>query len=632
MQACKSNALSAFGNQLVDDISLPVQQLNLLFSALLLTAVGVFIGANLLLLDTGTLARSAQIALPCLGLLLIFYAVSRQFGSVIWGLVLTYGLVWLLVYSQLHALAPALYLIAMVAMYVAIRFLRVERKHWSVLILMAVIATVTILALAMDYTTFDMLPRLHAGNVHQDTLFHASIAAMIKNYGIASTGLHGLVETPYHTFSHALMAGISLFSNMGVIEVYGVANSVLFAPILIFSITAFCGKLDRTHQLPLPLVWAAGCLVLVVMPFLFSRWAVSPSYFVSESYLVALSMLMLGLALLFKQRLTLWDLVAVALLAAMIANAKASVGLIFVGLWFARFIFLRSPRMLWVFAAGLLTALATGLVVIHVAQTASGSMPVDPLHFIRTYSFLGSHLNTAGKAVLAATLPSSLTLILALAALGSFFVLHFLLSWVVIGQVAYRSGLGSVLKSPLAVYSLAAVLAGAVIASTFAIGGGSAYYFSNIAFFVSLPGVIVLAVTWLERRSWQQHRLLVIGTLIISLLGLKGFHKASALYPADHPTSNLISQLLEMRENSPMQIVWRANLQTLATNPVKRCTAQPFVYPAVSERPWVDVVVSGAEGRCDYYGYGYEQYGITEATKQVSIQPKLLPGFNIQMR
>lgn len=85
MQACKSNALSAFGNQLVDDISLPVQQLNLLFSALLLTAVGVFIGANLLFLDTGTLARSAQIALPCLGLLLIFYAASRQFGSVIWG-------------------------------------------------------------------------------------------------------------------------------------------------------------------------------------------------------------------------------------------------------------------------------------------------------------------------------------------------------------------------------------------------------------------------------------------------------------------------------------------------------------------------------------------------------------------
>lgn len=335
-------------------------------------------------------------------------------------------------------------------MYVAIRFLRVERKHWSVLILMAVIATVTILALAMDYTTFDMLPRLHAGNVHQDTLFHASIAAMIKNYGIASTGLHGLVETPYHTFSHALMAGISLFSNMGVIEVYGVANSVLFAPILIFSITAFCGKLDRTHQLPLPRVWAVGCLALVVMPFLFSRWAVSPSYFVSESYLVALSMLMLGLALLFKQRLTLSDLVAVALLAAMIA--KASVGLMFVGLWFARFIFLRSPRMLWVFAAGLLTALATGLVVIHVAQTASGSMPVDPLHFIRTYSFVGSDLSTAGKAVLAGTLPSGLTLILALAALGSFFVLHFLLSWVVIGQVAYRSGLDSVLKSPLALF------------------------------------------------------------------------------------------------------------------------------------------------------------------------------------
>lgn len=633
MQVNKSKTSFDFGSELVDDISLPPQHMNLLFSALLLTVLGVFIGANLLLLDPETVKNSAQILLFCISLVLIFYAFSKKTHSLIWGLVLTYGLVWLLVYTRLHVIASVVYLSAMMAIYVAIRNLRVERKNWMSALVMGVVATLAILALAMEYTSFDMLPRLHAGYVHQDTLFHASIAAMIKNYGISSTGLNGLVEIPYHTFSHALMAGISLVSGSGVIEVYGVANSVLFAPILVFCIAAFCAKLDRTHQFPLPLIWTVACLILVAMPFLFSRWAVWPSYFTSESYLVALGMLMLGLALLFKQRLTLADLIVVAILAAMIANTKASVGLLFTGLWFARLIFLRSPRTMWVLAAGLLTAFATGFVVLDAAQAASGSMQVDSLHFIRNYSYLGTHLASAGKVVAAETQPSLMKLILAFAALGGFFIIHFFLSWVIIWRVVYQNGSLGLINSPLVVYSLAAVFAGVVITLTFSIDGGSAYYFSNIAFFVSLPGVIVLVVSWIERRSWSPQRPFFIITLLLSLLGLEGFYLASAFsyYRADHVTKKLISQLLLMRTNSPIKIVWRANLQTLMSNPIKRCTAQPFLYPAVSERPWVGVISGGDKGWCNYYGYGYEQYGVTTLMKQVSVQPNLLPDLIIKV-
>ena len=635
MQTCNQNGVSVFGNQLVDDISLPKQSLNLLFSALLLSAVGVFLGANLLLLDPATLARSVEIALPCIGLLLIFYSLSWHLGSVIWGLMLTYGLVWLLVYSQIHALAPTIYLLAMIAMFVAIRSLRVERKQWSSIILMAVIATVTILALAMDYTSFDMLPRLHAGNVHQDTLYHASIAAMIKNYGVASTGLNGLVATPYHTFSHALIAGISLISGLGVIEVYGVANSVLFAPILIFSITVFCGKLDRMRQLPLSLVWASACLFLIAMPFLFRRGVIASSYFVSESYLVALSLFMLGLALLFKQRLSFLDLIAAAIFAGMMANAKASVGLLYAGLWFARLIFLLSNQTLRVLAAGFSTALATGLVVFDSAHAVAGSgtLPVDPLHFIRTYAPLGTHLDTAVKSILLGTQPLGLTLILALAALGSFLVLHFILSWVVIGRVYYVNGVIGVFRSPLAFYSLAAVLAGLFIVSIFRIDGGSAYYFSNIAFFVSLPGVIVVAVSWLARRGFDHLRIMFIGIFLTCLLGLKGFCQVSAL--ADdrpgHLANELINQLLQMQTSTSKQIVWLTSQEMQFYNPVKLCTAQPFVYPAVSERPWTDVVADGLKAPCDYYNFGYGQYGITATNKQVNMPPRLLPGMSIQM-
>ena len=260
-------------------------------------------------------------------------------------------------------------------------------------------------------------------------------------------------------------------------------------------------------------------------------------------------------------------------------------------------------------------------------------MSVDPLHFIRTYSFLGTHLDRAVKDMSAYTQPSSLTLILALAALGSFFVFHFILSWVVIGRVAYQGGLRSVFRSPLAVYSLAAVFAGVAIALTYSIAGGAVYYFSNIAFFVSLPGVIVLAVTLLVRSGFDHRRILIVGVFLISLLGLKGFYHASALvsYRAGHQASELIHQLQQMRTNASKQIVWRKNLQVQTINPVERCTAQPFLYPAVSERPWTDVVAEGNKAPCAYNGYLYEQYGITALDKHISKPPKLLPGMTIQM-
>jgi hypothetical protein len=72
---------------------------------------------------------------------------------------------------------------------------------------------------------------------------------MIKNYGVSSTGLHGLVEVPYHTFSYVLMASISLISGVSAVEVYGVANHILFAPFLIFSITAFCTITSRASNI-----------------------------------------------------------------------------------------------------------------------------------------------------------------------------------------------------------------------------------------------------------------------------------------------------------------------------------------------------------------------------------------------
>ncbi|MCI5114374.1 MAG: hypothetical protein D3921_07270 [Candidatus Electrothrix sp. AW1] len=618
-----------FGEQLVDEISLSEQTLNQLFAALLLTTLGVFFAANLLLLEPTVLADSARITLACFAILLIFYMISRQIGNLLWGLVLTYGLMWLLVYSRVVWLVPVIYGVAVIAALYALRsLLTLHHIDFKTAFLMATVATVTILGVDA-YTSFDMLPRLYAGNVHQDTLFHASIASMIKNYGVSSTGLHGLVETPYHTLSHVLMGAVSLLSHKGVVEVYGVANWVLFAPLLIFSITVFCAMLDRSSRLALPLLWGVTSVLLTVMPFLFRRWSVWNSFFVSESYLVSLGLFLLGSGLLYKRCLSIGDLLLVFLLTAMMATAKVSVGLVFAGLWLARFLFIRRVTISQDLAALILAVMAAGLVVFDSIQGQSGGISFDPLHFVRYYSFLGDQLTLAGGAILAGTDVSGITILRAVVAVMSFFFFHFILSWSVTGLIGFHNGIMALIKHPLSLYSLSSVAAGILIIAAVAIPGGAVYYFSSVALFVSLPGVVVLLAGWVNQKNINNPRFLFFALCIICILsGGNGFYQKSILNHqySSHMQNSFIDKLVGLRNALPKHIVLKADADALTSNPVKRCSAKPFVYPAVSERPWIDVILAG----CSYKYYGYRQYGLSETQQKITVPPVLLPGMEIK--
>ena len=111
-----------------------------------------------------------------------------------------------------------------------IRNLRFNKK----ILLLAMLTSLTCLG-TKSYTSFNMIKRLAADRIAQDTLFHSSIAAMLKNYGVTSTGLHGLVEIQYHVFSHWLYAGVSRLSGVSVFEVYGIIPFLFFIPLLLFS-------------------------------------------------------------------------------------------------------------------------------------------------------------------------------------------------------------------------------------------------------------------------------------------------------------------------------------------------------------------------------------------------------------
>lgn len=610
----------------LESVALPEGALDRLFALLLLTMAGVYLAGNLLLGDATVLASSSRIVLPCLASALIFYAVSRASRSLAWGLVVTYGLLWLVVYSRMVWAVPAFYGLALAALVYAARFLRVVGPDRGPFASLALLSTVVVLGCERSYTSFDMMNRLHAGDVHQDTLFHAAIAAMIKNYGVVSTGLHGLVETPYHTLSHVLMASLSLLSGAAAVEVYGVASWVLFAPILILCMTGLCLALVRGDASLLRTGWCLTSALLAVVPFLFKRWGSWDSFFVSESYLVSLGLFVAGSVLLYRRRLCTPDLLLLGLLVMLMSNAKASVGIVFAGLCVARLILVRGTDWRQDLAACTLSALAVGWVVVESARANAGTMNVAPLHFVQHYSFLGRSIEAVIDALRQNADLSVRTALAAVLAVAGFFLFHFIASWVAIGLAWRRAGFSTAIRTPLAAYSVAAFAAGALVIVLVAIPGGSAAYFSNVAFFVSLPALVLVGAEWLERWRIDSRVMFALALVIVALLGARNMGKAGLLHRqnASAGANALITELAQTRLASPMDRVLRPDAAQLAANPVARCSAKPFVYPAVSERPWTEVI-AGTTEKCHYADYGYGQYRIADDPIRVTASLRLPP-------
>lgn len=628
----KATGEGDLGLSFVEDLRISECVQDFLFLALILTALGILVGGNLLLLNASIVVPTARVGVASLTIVAIFYSLSKLSRSVVMGLAATYAVLVAVVYiGRLPGLWYLVYGLSLAAFAYMAATLRVARRMWPAAILMALIGSLVMLGITRPYTTFDMMLRINAGNVHQDTLFHASIAAMIKNYGVSSTGLNGLVVIPYHTLSHALMAFVSLFSGVSVLETYGVASWVLFGPLLLFCITAAVAALDREETVKSPLVWGLAACSLALLPKILRPWAVWNSYFVSESYLVSLGLFLLALAHLFKHRLGLADVLLAVLLAVLLTASKGSVGAIYAGLWIVRAVLLSKGQRAVTAGIAVLTVLALVVDAARSAEAVSGSTSFSILAFVRDFSWWGSDLTKLGQAVLAGATVRSGIVVKALAAVVSFWFFHFLPAWAFVGYVVWRRGAARAAMSPAVVYSMASVAAGTLMISFLSIPGGADYYFSNVSFFVALPFAIVVAALYLQERFGQASAnwLIGVGAAFVAVSSLSGYYHWSALDPVHRasPSSPLIERLVQLRGATGNHVVLAAQGSLLKlVNPVARCAAQPFVYPAVSERPWTSVIKTG-DADCDYLYYGYAQYGL--GVGRPTAQPALLPQMKV---
>jgi hypothetical protein len=88
------------------------------------------------------------------------------------------------------------------------------------------------------------------GYAHIDTLFHITLANMLRTYGACSTGLDGLPHVLYHFGSHWIFARFSNLLDLSVVDFYNLAYAVIFAPFITFSVLTFAVSIAELWRGP----------------------------------------------------------------------------------------------------------------------------------------------------------------------------------------------------------------------------------------------------------------------------------------------------------------------------------------------------------------------------------------------
>ncbi len=148
------------------------------------------------------------------------------------------------------------------------------------------------------------------GEAHGDTLFHASLANMIRTHGVPSTGLDGFPFVHYHFASHWLVARLAQVAGISVWAFYNYAFGLIFIPVLVSNLLQFARCVSDGHgpKFPHSLFWITTLAGLIgVLPSALSEAiGLDPTLpWISESYVlgIALSFTILGMALAFYREL-----------------------------------------------------------------------------------------------------------------------------------------------------------------------------------------------------------------------------------------------------------------------------------------------------------------------------------------
>lgn len=444
--------------------------------------------------DTSALIKALSVNIFISLGLLILYSRFQNFGA---ALLVTMGLIIVAGLLKSPVLLVAMICVFIILFFVNIKALTKSTVLPSISLRIKVAVGLLIFALLFGliaiggtrYIGFNAGKLIIAGSANLDSLFHISVAAMIRDYGIISTGLHGTPPFYYHAFSHFIFGCISSITGLSLLKVYGNVQAVVIVPLLFLAILAcaedFASSINRSE-----LFIRIGVVWLALFGFggfehnaIFYRYGLMDDHLVSESYTMGLIFL---LAMISSLRIPSsrirWPFVFLLLVC--MSLAKSSVGLLGGIFLFVHLAFFERERFLYrllffSFTACILFVLLSIHYFQQNANLGDGGYILSQggnqwFSFARTYGGVSGAWPEPQFCI----------------SLTRFIVFHFIYPWLFLG-LAVVSGWFCKKKSFVGnlciTLNIIALLYGLIALWKLHLYGGSESYFSNISMFVALP-------------------------------------------------------------------------------------------------------------------------------------------------
>ncbi|HEY7687828.1 MAG TPA: hypothetical protein VH835_04005 [Dongiaceae bacterium] len=358
----------------------------------------------------------------------------------------------------------------------------IRRHPWTLILGAPVFALVRFVAINGGQMTHIYAPEfMLLGQPYLDTSFHAALAEMLRNFGIVSVGLDGLVPQFHHVGSHLWLSTVAGMFGVPTIDLYPMAFQIVAVPAFTCFFILAMAYLQRS-ALRDPVLAVVAALIVAFI----SSWFFLDKLLLSESYLFGLVIFLSAVPLLFvllsredDSKAAFWYcLGASALLGIIMFIFKVPVGIMWGGaVTVALARRLTAPRWsLTIIVMLLLTVVGSLMVLAFVGLVSSHNLRV----LLRPFDFAGG----SRKYFL-----SDIAIIALIAVLVAFSRFN--------GNYGRRDAAG--------LLGILAVL-GALPGSIFAIAN-SAYYFVNTVAWLALvlaAGQMAAALqATADRRRWM---------------------------------------------------------------------------------------------------------------------------------
>lgn len=319
------------------------------------------------------------------------------------------------------------------------------------------------------YLNLDPVLYLMKGRSHIDTLFHSAIAESYITNGFPSINFNEPILLKYHTFSHFLIAVFSKILDIPAFIFYNYLFPIFSIPLYVFLVQYSLFEIKKMLKVEQNFSFWDSVFLFLFLGFFFS-YSFYDSLYISESCLVSVIFMLLGLNMILKSknifiaRISLSSIVLVPVFIFLVSWGKISCGMIFTG-FFCYYLFRENIKSInnW----GLIIFYAVTFIFSYKCfsdTSGTDSSKITLFHFARNYLTL----KTSVFYYFSQLIPALLCLI--------FVVKEKFLS------KEYFKNRENILPETMLVASIVSFLPGIFLT----IGGGSAAYFCIPAFVLNL--------------------------------------------------------------------------------------------------------------------------------------------------